>query len=277
MSIAGGPAGALRAGQSIGCDTIQIFTRNANRWASKDLTADEIAAFHVAVATTGIHPVVAHSSYLINLGSPDEELWNKSVQALVTELQRCRQLGVRDYVLHPGSHTGAGEEAGLQRVATALTAALAATAGAEVAILLEITAGQGSSLGCTFAQLAGMIAQATPQERLGVCFDTCHALAAGYEFRTRAAYEAMWNEFEAIIGLGRLRAIHLNDALKDRGSRVDRHTHIGKGFVGLEAFRLIVNDARLRHVPMLLETPKGPELREDVENLAVLRSLIEGT
>ncbi len=275
MSISGGPANALRRGQSIGCDAIQIFTRNANRWESKDLTAKEVEDFRETQAHTGIAPVVAHSSYLINLGSADEALWRKSVEAMITELWRCRQLGVQDYVLHPGSHGGAGEEAGLQRVAQALRLALEATADAPTIIALETTAGQGFGLGSRWKHFARIIEQTWGSERLGVCFDTAHALAAGYEFRRQPAYDAMWSEFDALIGLSRLRVIHLNDSKRDLGSHVDRHEHIGQGCVGIEAFRLLVNDLRLRHAPMILETPKGPDMQEDIRNLAILRSLIE--
>jgi len=274
MSISGGPANALRAGRSIGCEAIQMFTRNANRWSSKDLTPKEISDFHQERADTGIDPVVAHSSYLINLGSPDEALWRKSLGALITEMTRCQQLSIVDYILHPGAHIGSGEEAGLGRIAKGLAAALEATGESRVIILLETTAGQGSVLGYRFEQLAWLIEHARPQARLGVCFDTAHALAAGYEYRTRESYEALWREFDRLIGLERLRAIHLNDSLKDLGSHVDRHAHIGKGYVGLEAFRLLLNDPRLRRVPMLLETPKSEDLHEDVENLATLRSLV---
>jgi len=276
MSISGGPAKALERGHSIGCDTIQIFTRNANRWTSQDLTDADVEAFASAQQATGIHPVIAHSSYLINLASPDADLWRRSVEALIVELERCQRLGVRAYVLHPGAHMGAGEEAGMARVVEGLCTALAANADADVTVLLEITAGQGSALGTTFEQLAWMATHTTPTARVGVCFDTAHALAAGHDFRDADSYAAMWCRFDATIGLDRLRAIHLNDALRDLGSRVDRHTHIGAGYVGLEAFRLLVNDPALRHVPMLLETPKGKDMHEDVENLARLRGLIAG-
>lgn len=278
MSIAGGPAQALYRGASIGCAAIQMFTRNANRWSAKDLTPEEIAAFHRARAETGIDPVVAHSSYLINLGSPDEALWQRSVEALVTELERCQQLGIDRYVLHPGScaAASAGEtavEEGLERVARGLARALQATEG--VTILVEIMAGQGAGLGRTFEELRWLLEHATPGERLGVCFDMAHALAAGYEYRDAAAYEAMWAAFEASIGRARLGCIHLNDSKRDLGSHVDRHTHIGEGYVGLEAFRLLLNDSRLHHVPMLLETPKEEDLADDVRNLATLRALLE--
>ena len=274
MSIAGGPANALRKGHSIQCDAVQIFTRGPNRWQAKPLTQEEIADFRAMRQETGIHPIIAHSSYLINLGSPDQALWEKSLAALIIELSRCQQLGVRDYVLHPGSHMGSGEEDGLERVAQGLSAALAALPDADVRILLEITAGQGDGLGHTFEELAWLCGNAAPSERLGICFDTAHALAAGYEFRDAESYAAMWAEFDATIGRDRLHAIHLNDSKRDLGSRVDRHEQLGQGYVGLEAIRLLVNDPSLRHVPMVLETPKGPDLKEDIENLAILRGLV---
>lgn len=274
MSIAGGPAEALRRAQSIGCDTLQMFTRSSNRWDSRDLTAEEIASFHLACEETGIHPIVAHSSYLINLASSDEALWERSLGALIIELQRCQQLGIRDYVLHPGSHKGTSEEQGLRRVADALTRALQETAGGEVIVLLETTAGQGDSLGCRFEQLSWLLSTAAPRERLGVCLDTAHVLAAGYEYRDARSYAAMWQSFDTVIGRKALRAIHINDSKRDRGSRVDRHEQLGQGYVGIEALRLLANDRSLWHVPMILETPKGPDMAEDVINLALIRSLV---
>lgn len=275
MSIAGGPANALRRGRSIGCDAIQMFTRNANQWRARAFTEAEIADFHRTHAETGIDPVVAHGSYLINLGTLDDVLWKKSLDALLDELERCRLLGIPDYVLHPGAHMDAGEEAGLARVLQALDMACESTADSNVWIDLEITAGQGTGLGHRFEHLAWLMERAAAPERLGVCFDTAHALAAGYEFRQPESYRAMWQEFDQIIGLDQLRVIHLNDSKKDLGSRVDRHEQIGEGCVGIEAFRLLVNDPALRRVPMLLETPKGDEMLEDIVNLSVLRSLVE--
>jgi deoxyribonuclease IV len=277
MSIAGAPANALALGQTIGCDAIQMFTRNANRWSARDLKPAEIGDFTQARAVSGIDPVVAHSSYLINLGSPDEVLWNKSLSALIDELKRCQQLGISDYVLHPGAHTSSGEEAGLAQIARGLNGALEATGDSSVMVLLETTAGQGSVLGRTFEQLAWIIAHVQPEARLGVCFDTCHALVAGYEYRTPETYAALWQKFDAVIGLRRLRAIHMNDSLKDLGSHVDRHEQIGKGYVGIETFRMLINDPCLRRVPMILETPKSDDMHEDIENLALLRSLFAGT
>jgi len=271
MSIAGGPATALLRGHSIGCDAIQMFTRNANMWHAKPLTVREIDDFAQARLATGIEPVVAHSSYLINLATADEALWAKSQEALHDELARCAQLGIDRYVLHPGAYTGSDETSGLARVARALSAALEAIGG--VTILLETTAGQGTSLGATFEQLAWLV-ERVASERVGVCFDTAHAFAAGYDLRTAAAYAATWQHFDAVIGLRRLGCIHLNDSKRELGSRVDRHEQLGQGKIGVEAFRLLMNDPALRHVPMLLETPKGEEMLEDVENLTLLHKLI---
>jgi len=276
MSIAGGPAKALERGHSIHCDTIQLFTRNANQWRSKELTGEQIAAFQRAREETGICPIVAHSSYLINLASPDADLRRRSLEATITELRRCEQLGIADYVLHPGSHRGEGARAGLARIAEGLTRALEATREAETVVLLETTAGQGDGIGCRFEHLAWLIGHIEPTERVGVCFDTAHVLASGYEFRQPNTYAILWQHFHEVIGLERLRAIHLNDSKRDLGSQVDRHEQIGQGCVGVLAFRMLVNDPALRHVPMILETPKGPDLAEDIANLALLRSLMGG-
>jgi deoxyribonuclease-4 len=273
-SIAGGVEKALERGQEVGCDTLQIFAKGPNRWTSPPLTEQNVLAFRDSVVATGIWPVFAHSLYLINLASPDEELWEKSVAALVDDLARCEQLGLPGLVLHPGSHKGTGEEAGITRIVAGLDKVHAHLPGYRVQVWLEITAGQGDHLGYSFTQIRSILDGVKASERLGVCFDTAHAFAAGYELRTREAYAATWSEFDGILGLARLKAIHLNDAKKGLGSRVDRHDHIGKGMLGLEPFRFLVNDPRFRGIPMTLETDKGPDLAEDRENLAVLRSLV---
>jgi deoxyribonuclease-4 len=274
-SIAGGVEKALERGQEVGCDTIQIFVKSPNRWASKPLAEENVVAFKKAVAETGIWPVFAHSLYLINLATPDDALWNKSLAALADDLERCEQLGLPGLVLHPGSHRGSGEEVGIDRIAAALDEVHTRLPGYQVQVWLEITAGQGDHLGYEFGQLRAMIDGVQAPERLGVCFDTAHAFAAGYELRTREGYEATWAEFDQALGLGRLKAIHLNDSKKELGSRVDRHDHIGKGLLGLEPFRFLLNDPRFHGIPMTLETDKGPDLAEDKENLAILRGLIE--
>ncbi len=274
QSVAGGVENALGRGLEAGCDTVQIFVKNPNRWASKPLAEENLVAFRAAVEETGIWPVFAHALYLVNLAAPAEDLWRKSLDALTDDLARCEQLGLPGLVLHPGSHKGAGEAAGLARVAAALDEVHARLPGYRAQVWLENTAGQGDYLGYTFDQLRAMIEGVKEPERLGVCFDTAHAFAAGYELRTREGYEATWAEFERALGLARLRAIHLNDSKRGLGSRVDRHEHIGKGELGLAPFRFLLNDPRFRGIPMTLETEKGADLAEDKENLAVLRSLI---
>jgi deoxyribonuclease-4 len=273
-STAGGVEKALARGQEVGCDTVQIFVKTPNRWASKALEEKKIIAFKEAVAETGIWPVFAHSLYLINLATPDDALWQKSMAALADDLERCERLELPGLVLHPGSHRGSGEDAGLARISAALDEVHARLPGYGVQVWLETTAGQGDHLGYTFEQLRAMIDGVRRPERLGVCFDTAHAFAAGYELRTGLGYEATWEAFDAVLGMDRLRAIHLNDSKKDLGSRVDRHEHIGQGLLGLEPFRFLVNDNRFRGIPMTLETDKGPDLAEDKENLRVLRDLI---
>lgn len=274
MSVAGGVSKALERGQSIGCDTIQIFTRNNNRWASKPIPPEEIERFHEQVKATGIWPVFSHAAYLINLASPKEDLWEKSIEAFIDELVRAEKLNLLGVVLHPGSHMGEGEEVGIARIAAALDRCHEATEGFKTLTLLEVTAGTGDHLGYRFEQLAEIRARVKHPERVAFCFDTCHAFAAGYDFRTREGYEAVMEEFDRVLGLERLKAFHFNDSKHPLGSRKDRHEHIGHGHIGLDGFRWIVNDPRFQQVPMVLETPKSKDMHEDVENLGVLRSLI---
>ena len=273
-SISGGLHKAFDRARSVGCDAMQIFVKSNRAWAVKPLTEEDIARFKAKAEEMGIQPVVAHTSYLLNLASPKEDLWRKSLDTLIVELERCEALGVPWLVLHPGSHVGSGEEAGLARVARALGKVHAATPGFSTPILLETTAGQGTNLGCRFEQLAWLLEHTPEGERLGVCLDTCHVFAAGYELRTPEGYQATMDAFDRAIGLERLKAIHLNDSKGDLGSRKDRHEHIGKGHIGLEGFRHVLNDPRLAGLPGLLETPKSDDLHEDRENLAVLRGLV---
>jgi deoxyribonuclease-4 len=253
---------------------VQIFVKPNRAWAVKPLTQEDIDLFKAKAVDTGIQPVVGHASYLLNLATPDDALWEKSVDTLIVELERCEALNVPFLVLHPGSHVGTGEEAGLARVAQALGEVHAGTPGFRVQILLETTAGQGSSLGYRFEHLAWLMDNTPHGERLGVCFDTCHVFAAGYELRTPDGYAATMSEFERVVGFEQLKALHLNDSKGDLASRKDRHDHIGKGTIGLEGFRHIMNDARLTGLPALLETPKSDDLHEDRENLGILRSLV---
>ncbi len=273
-SIAGGLHLCFERAHSVGCDAVQLFVKSNRAWAVKPLTEQEIVAFKAQACETGIWPALGHASYLLNLGSPDAELWEKSCRMLITEIERCEALGLPALVLHPGSHGGAGEEAGLTRIAQALSALHAATPGYRAQVLLETTAGQGNSLGGRFEHLAWLIEHTEQGERLGVCLDTCHIFAAGYELRTAAGYAETMAAFDALIGLARLRALHLNDCKGELGSGLDRHAHIGQGQIGLDGFRRILNDARLADLPGLLETPKDEDLHEDRENLAVLRSLM---
>ena len=275
MSAAGGVSKAFGRGHSIGCETMQIFTRNQNRWDSKPLDPDEILRWQAASQETGIAPVISHASYLINLASPDDALWEKSIAALVDELQRAETLGLLGVVLHPGSHMQQGEEVGISRVAAGLDRAHAATAGFATLTLLEIIAGQGTNLGYRFEHLAAMRSQAADPERIAVCFDTCHAFAAGYDFRTAEGYAAMIDAFDHTIGLDLLQCFHLNDSKGTLGNRKDRHEHVGKGGIGLSGFAHILNDPRFAGVPMIIETDKSDDMHEDVENLAVLRGLLE--
>jgi deoxyribonuclease-4 len=274
MPITGGVDKAVLRGHEVGCDVIQIFTRSPRQWRPRTLKDDEVMRFQENQRQTGIDPVIAHDCYLINLGSPDEQLWRKSLGVFVEEMGHCEALDIPYLVIHPGSHVGTGEEAGLRRIAQALDEGHSETEGYRVEVILEITAGQGTNLGYNLGQLAQLLALVADDSRLGICFDTCHAFAAGYDLRTREGYEAALQELDKLIGLPRLKCIHLNDAKGDLGSRLDRHEHIGHGSLGLEAFRMLLNDARLKDLPMVLETPKGPEFAEDKENLKVLRSLI---
>jgi deoxyribonuclease-4 len=274
MSIAGGVGNAFIQGKKVNCDAIQIFTKSSRQWASKPYTKEEIELFHVNRKETGIGAVVAHDSYLLNMGSPDTALRTRSVAAFIDELERCEVLGVSNLIAHPGAHVGAGELDGIKTIAKSLDEVHKACPGYRAKVTLEITAGQGSNLGYRFEQIANMIDATKESDRLRVCFDTEHAFAAGYDLRTREGYERTFVEFDEIIGLELLAAFHLNDSKKEFNSRVDRHEHIGKGFLGVEAFRMLMNDRRFWGLPMCLETEKGPDLKEDRENLELLRSLI---
>jgi len=276
-SIAGGIHKAFDHAQSVGCDAVQIFVRPNRSWAVPPLTEDDVALFRAKAVETQIRPVVAHSSYLLNLSSPREDLWQRSIDTLIIELKRCETLGVPWLVLHPGAHVGTGERAGLARMAQALGDVHAATEGLHSQILLETTAGQGTRLGYRFEHLAWLLDHTAGSERLGICLDTCHVFAAGYDLRTPAGCTATMEAFKRVIGLEHLKAVHLNDSKGELGSRKDRHEHIGKGTIGLAGFRHLLNDPSMAGLPGLLETPKSVDLHEDRENLAVLRSLREAS
>jgi len=276
MSVAGGVSKAFERAASIDINTMQVFTKNQNRWQQKPTPQKEIDRWFELQAQTGIGPVVSHAAYLINLGSPDDALWEKSADALVDELTRAEELGILGVVLHPGAHMSASEAAGIARIAAGLDRAHAATRGYKTLTLIENTAGQGSVLGYTFEQLRAMLEGVAEPARIGFCLDTCHAFAAGYDIRTPETYAETMAAFDQLLGLKRLKCFHFNDSKKGLGSRVDRHDHIGSGLLGLAAFGFILNDARFAEVPMILETPKSEDMHEDVENLTVLRGLIEG-
>ncbi len=275
MSVAGGLDQAAPRGKAVGCEVAQIFTKNSNQWAAKPLAADEIARFTQSQVDTGIPVPLAHDSYLINLCAPEGDLLAKSEAAFREEIERCEALGIAYLVTHPGAHGGAGEEEGIRRMAAALDRVHDATRGFATKVLLENTAGQGSVIGYRFEQLKALLERVKAPERLGVCLDTCHAFAAGYDIRTAEGYARVMDEFDHLIGLARLRAFHLNDSKKGLGGRVDRHEHIGRGEIGLEGFRALLTDPRMADRPMVLETAKGDEDGVDLDaiNLTTLRRL----
>jgi deoxyribonuclease-4 len=278
LSIAGGFHLALLKAREYGCGAVQLFTKAPNQWAARPIADDEVRQFQRTRRGSGLRFLLGHDSYLINLASPDANLYCRSLEAFVVEVQRAERLGLRYLVTHPGAHLDSGEEAGLARVAHALDEVHARCAGFRVRVLLETTAGQGSCLGHRFEHLARILELVADPGRLGVCFDTCHVFAAGYALWPAAEYAATMRAFDKVIGMGRLRAFHVNDSLRPCGSRVDRHAHVGRGEIGLEPFRLLVNDRRFRNRPMVLETPKedGPEEDLDAMNLRTLRSLLTG-
>lgn len=274
FSIAGGVRHAAATAEALGCGTFQLFTKTASQWAAKPLPPDDVAAFRETVERAGLKFPTAHDSYLINLASADPDLWEKSVAALAEEVHRADLLGLSYLVSHPGAHLGAGEDAGLARVVAGLDAVHARCPTAAVRILIETTAGQGTTLGWKFEHLAAILAAVRDPARLGVCFDTCHVFAAGYPLGTTAGYAATTAEFDRVVGLDRIRAFHVNDSAKPLGSRVDRHAGLGLGHIGEDAFRLLVTDPRFADRPMILETPKEDADGGDMDpvNLAKLRS-----
>ncbi len=275
-SVAGGLYRAYERGQQAGCDALQVWVKNGRQWNAPPLEKDEVQRFQDARQETGIQPVVAHAAYIINLASPKSALRQRSIAGLRLEVERCEALGVPYLVLHPGAHTGSGEEAGLRAIVASLRRVIAETSGYSVQILLETMAGAGTKLGGTFEQLAYLLEAADRPTRVGVCFDTCHAFAAGYELRTPSGYAETMAVFDEVIGLEMLKVLHLNDSKHPLGSRKDRHAHIGEGELGLDGFRNVLQDPRLDGLPGILETPKSDDLHEDVENLRRLRALAEG-
>jgi len=273
MSIAGGLYRALERGHELHCGAVQIFLKNQRQWAARPLGAEDIRAWIAARRRTGIRTAFAHASYLINLATAVDARWTQAVDAFTDELERAEALGLPFVVVHPGFHMGAGVELGLERAARALDEVTRQTAGARVKVALENTAGAGGSLGKTFAELGALLGRCARPERVGVCIDTCHLFAAGYDIRTRAGYERALGECGETVGLARILAFHLNDARAPLGSGLDRHQHIGRGSLGLAPFRWLLNDRRFTRIPKVLETPKEPEPAADRKNLATLRAL----
>ena len=276
-SIAGGYYKAAEIARRVGCDCVQIFTKNNNQWRAKELTDDDVDRFQTALADLKITHPLAHDSYLINLASPDKALWKKSVDAFIIELLRADRLGIPYVVTHPGAYTTSSESAGIKAIVRALNEVHRQTRGIQSKCLLENTAGQGSCLGCRFEQLAAMLDGVKDPDRLGgVCIDTCHTFAAGYPLSTKKEYQATMRQLDKTVGLQQVRAFHLNDSAKPLGSRVDRHARIGRGQLGKEPFRHLLNDPRFQHVPMYLETPKGEEKGKNLDtiNLKALRGLV---
>lgn len=277
MSVAGGLHLAIDRAVEIGCDVLQIFTKNSNQWNCKPISDGDAELFGKAWKDSGIGATIAHTSYLINVASPDDALWQKSLDALVIEWQRAEQLKIEGLVMHPGAHLKATVEEGLERVAKAVDAAVASVRPNYCRLLLENTAGQGSCLGHQIDHLGWLLKAVKTPQHVGVCWDTCHALAAGYDFRTAAGMEAMVAELEKHVGLENLRAVHVNDSKKDCGSRVDRHEHIGLGFIGEAGFKRFLASSAFKELPMYLETAKEKEEASgedwDVINLRKLREL----
>jgi len=272
MSSAGGLARAVERAVGVGCRCLQVFTKNSNQWEAKPVVPAEARAFQAAAVGARIAPLVSHTAYLINLASADEAIRERSVAALADELARCEAYGIPWLVLHPGSHGGDGEEAGIERIARGLDRALASS-GAGVSVLLETAAGQGACLGHEFGHLRSIRDRVDGKERVGVCFDTCHVHAAGYDLRSRAGWKRTLGELDDALGLTLVKVIHANDSKKERGCRVDRHERIGHGALGEEAFRLLMTERAFSDVPKILETPKDEAGAWDREGLAVLRRL----
>jgi deoxyribonuclease-4 len=273
MSTGGGVWKALQRGQSIACEVVQIFVKNNMQWFGKPYAPNDLALYANELAAQKFSCVFGHTGYLINLGAAPSENRDKSIKSLIQEINLASDLGIPFLVLHPGAHLGAGEEAGIAQIVAGLNEVFMATKTAQVRIALENTAGQGSCLGNRVTHLAAIFEKVKKPERLGVCLDTAHFFAAGYDIRTPKGWDAAIKEVDSLVGLKNILAFHLNDSKTDLDSRVDRHAHIGQGKIGKEAFRHIVNDARFKNHPGCLETPKSADMHEDVENLNVLRSL----
>lgn len=274
MSIVGGLEQAIIRGNSIGCTAIQIFTKSNRQWHAKEITTDDALLFQTTFKNSGIKYIAAHASYLINIGAPNHEINHKSLKSLITELQRCELLQIPYLILHPGNGLGTPEAECLKLIAQNINIALSDSPSKTI-LLLENTAGQGHNTGFKFEQLADIIAQVKDQSRIGVCLDTCHAYAAGYDLSTTEGYEKTWAEFRKHLGYRLLKFIHVNDSKQALDSRVDRHEHIGAGKIGKLGFKLLFNDAHLFDVPKVLETPQTQKLVDDVNNMQIIVNLLE--
>jgi deoxyribonuclease IV len=275
MSISGGVHTAFERGMRTGCATMQVFVKNSNRWNAPPVSTADVENYKNAAAKSTIAPVVAHAAYLINLCGRTRSLLKQSQAAFQDELDRCERFGILGLVFHPGSHTGAGEADGIKLIAESLNLVHERTPGYQTMSILETTAGQGTSIGWRFEQLRQIINLIDQQSRIGVCWDTCHLFTAGYAVHTEDGWEHTVSEFDAVVGLPFLTVVHVNDSKKEFGSRKDRHEHIGKGRMGLDAFRPLMNDPRFEKIPKILETDKSEDMHEDVENMRILRGLIE--
>lgn len=274
VSVAGGLASAFPRAAELGCDAMQIFVKNASQWRAKEMADDEVAAFRDAHSASAVGPLVAHASYLINLAATDPAILEKSLDALTDELLRCSRLGVQGLVLHPGAHLGAGEEAGIDKVAASLDAVLGDLPDVSTRVLLENTAGQGSCLGWKLEQLAAMRERVSEPHRVGFCLDTCHSFAAGYPIHEEAGFAEFWDEVERRLGLDALGCLHLNDSVKPFNSRRDRHAHIGEGEIGLGCFERLLTEPRLQTIPMVLETEPGDDMKGHRRDLKTLWGLV---
>lgn len=278
VSIAGGIDNSVKRAEELGCSTMQIFSKNASTWREKILKREEVESFRGNLKNSNINPVFIHTSYLINLASPSDELYFKSINAFIEEMKRADILLAEPFLItHPGAHTGAGEEYGIERIIRALNIILEKSTdlSLKTMVLLEDTAGSGTHLGYTFYQLKRMVEGTKDRRRIGICFDTCHAFAAGYDLSHQEGIEQTLEELEKYIGLDKLKGIHLNDSKFPLSSRKDRHMHIGKGYIGLEGFKVLVNHKYLKDLPFILETPKHDE-KDDINNINLVKSLVEG-
>lgn len=271
LSTKGGLHTVFERAAAIGASSAALFAKNGNQWKGKEMTAEDCAQF---ASLRTVAPMLTHASYLINLATTNEEFHRKSIAAMIDELDRAERLGIHAVVLHPGAHMGAGNEAAIDQIARSLDQIHAAIPEHRVVTLLETAAGQGSCVGCTFEELGAMMDRVDDKRRVGICFDTCHVFAAGYDIRTADGYARAIEEIERYVGIENVGAFHLNDSKKPLGSRVDRHEHIGEGEIGLEAFAMLLNDPRFSRIPKVIETPKTVETESDRKNLAVLRSLM---